>query len=78
MRNLIYTAIIISEENLTAHIETLVPLLNRKSFTKDLFRRGFFYKDAKNQYLKYKFVCLNVDACKLGSTNYFDVIITNH
>ena len=78
MRNLIFTAIKIGQENPTADIETLTPLLNRKSFTKDLIRRGkLLYEEVKNQYLEYKFVCLNVDAGKLGSTNYFDVIIAN-
>ena len=78
MRNLLLTAIKIGQQNPSIEGELLLPVLNRKSFTKSLIKKGKeLYDEYKEQYLKYKFISLNVDGGKLGSTNYFDVIITN-
>ena len=78
MENLLKTAITLGQKFPDIDPNNLLPTLNRKSFTAELIERGKKLYDQKIEiYKQYKFAALAIDAGKIGSVNYFDVLICN-
>ena len=78
MSDLLRTAIRLGQQFPDIDPDDLLPSMNRKSFTINLIIKG---KELYNQifviYKEYKFAALAVDAGKIGSINYFDIMICN-
>ena len=78
MRKLLLTAIKVGQQNPSVNPEELLPVFSRRSLTKTMIKKGkCLYETHKKKFLDYRFISLNVDGGKLGSTNYFDIMITN-
>ena len=78
LRSVLVTAFQLGQQHPNSNPEEFIPSLNRRSFTKSLIREGrAIYQDVLNQYKRYRYIALAVDAGKLGSMNYFDILLCN-
>ena len=78
LKRLLLLSFQLGQQNPNSPPEDFIPSLNRKSFTKSLIAEGLRQFDSiMSEYNKFKIVAIAVDAGKLGSSNYLDIIICN-
>jgi hypothetical protein len=78
LHDLILKSIIIGQQNPDVDPETLFPPYSRKTLTAEFIQMGQkLYLKFLKQYLFHKNIALSIDAGKLGSSSYFDILITN-
>ena len=69
---------LMGQQNPSASPEEIFPTLNRKKFTKELILAGKEqFQEIITKYKKINFAALSIDAGKIGSKNYFDVLLCN-
>lgn len=75
---LIHSAISVGQQNTTITPANLYPQISRNTFTKRFIEQGLDkYHTMTNNFKKYKYNSLSIDAGKEGSKNYLDIILTN-
>lgn len=75
---LIHSAISVGQQNTAIKPANLYPQVSRSTFTKRFIEYGLEkYQAMTNNFKKYKYNSLSIDAGKEGSKNYLDIILTN-
>ena len=78
MKKLLVAAFTLGQQHPTANPQDIIPSLNRKTFTKQLISEGVeLFDEIIEKYKQYRFAALAIDAGKLGTKNYLDILLCN-